>query len=98
MSYNVKGLIQKEYEKRLSEAPDFVVVQIIGLNGVENNRLRGALLEKGIRLMVVKNSLMRRALESLGHGKAASLFESGPCTLVYGGDSVVDVADRKSVV
>ena len=92
MTYYVKGLIQKEYEKRLSEASDFVVVQIIGLNGIENNRLRGTLLEKGIRLMVVKNSLMRRALESLGRGKAASLFESGPCTLAYGGDSAVDVA------
>lgn len=92
MTYYIKELIQKEYEKRLSEAPDFVVIQIVGLNGIENNRLRGVLLEKGIRLMVVKNSMMRRALESLGRREAASLFESGPCTLVYGGDSVIEVA------
>ncbi|HOQ03655.1 MAG TPA: 50S ribosomal protein L10 [Anaerohalosphaeraceae bacterium] len=92
MTYYVKGLIQKEYERRLSEAPDFVVLQTIGLNGIDNNRLRGALLEKGIHLMVVKNSLMRRALESLGRAAGAQLFQEGPCTLAWGGDSVVDVA------
>lgn len=92
MSYYVKGLIQKEYERRLSEASDFVVLQTIGLNGIDNNRLRGALLEKGIHLMVVKNSLMRRALETLGRSAGASLFSEGPCTIAFGGDSVVDVA------
>lgn len=92
MAYYVKGLIQKEYEKRLSQVPDFVVLQTIGLNGIDNNRLRGVLLEKGIHLMVVKNSLMRRALESLGRKAGSQLFEEGPCTLAYGGDSVVDVA------
>lgn len=92
MAYYVKGLIQKEYEKRLSQVSDFVVLQTIGLNGIDNNRLRGVLLEKGIHLMVVKNSLMRRALESLGRPAGSELFQEGPCTLAYGGDSVVDVA------
>ncbi len=87
MTYYVKGLIQEEYQRRLSEVSDFVVLQTIGLNGIDNNRLRGALLEKGIHLMVVKNSLMRRALESLGRQAGSQLFQAGPCTLAYGGET-----------
>jgi large subunit ribosomal protein L10 len=92
MSQYVKGLVQNELEKRFSEVPDFVVVSTVGLDGINNNILRGKLKTKGIRMNMVKNALMRRAMEGLGRPAAGSLFESGPCTVVFGGDSVVDVA------
>ena len=63
-----------------------------GLNGNENNEMRGVLKEKGIKLKVVKNSAMRQALDSLGRAAAMSLFLEGPRAVAYGGDSVVDVA------
>lgn len=92
MSKYVKGLLQNELEKRFAEVGDFVVISSVGLDGINNNILRGKLKAKGIRMSVVKNALMRRAMEGLGKPSAVSLFDSGPCTVVYGGDSVVDVA------
>ncbi|HML73860.1 MAG TPA: 50S ribosomal protein L10 [Anaerohalosphaeraceae bacterium] len=92
MSYAVKGLVQNDYTKRFKGVSSFVVLQTIGISGVDNNKMRGDLKKKGVKMMVVKNSLMRRALESLGHPKGGQLFDSGPCTVAFGGDSIVDVA------
>lgn len=92
MSYAVKGLVQNEYTKRFHGVNSFIVLQTIGINGIDNNKMRGDLKKKGVKMMVVKNSLMRRALESLGHPKGGQLFDSGPCTVAFGGDSIVDVA------
>jgi large subunit ribosomal protein L10 len=97
MSYYVKGLVQKEYEKRFTGMNSFMVLRTSGINGIDNNVIRGALKSKGIRMMVVKNSLMRKALENLGHPSAGQLFDGGPCTVVFGGDSIVDVAKEIEV-
>ncbi len=92
MSYFVKNLVQSEYEKKFDGVSEFVVVDTTGISGVDNNILRGQLKEKGIRMAVVKNSLMRLAMQKMDMASACSIFESGPCTVVFGGDSVVDVA------
>lgn len=96
MSYFVKGLVQNEYKDKFAEIGEFVVIDTTGISGVDNNVLRGQLKAHGMRVTVVKNSLMRTAMKETDKAAAADLFTSGPCTVVYGGDSVVDVA--KAVV
>jgi len=92
MSYLVKNLVQNEYEKIFNDISEFVVVDLTGVSGVDNNILRGELKKKGIHMTVVKNSLMCLALQKLGMDAACGVFAAGPCTVAYGGDSVVDIA------
>lgn len=92
MSYFVKSLVRDEYQEKFDGVKEFVVVNMTGTSGVDNNILRGELMKKGIHMTVVKNSLMRLALRKLELDGACAVFESGPCTVAYGGDSVVDVA------
>jgi large subunit ribosomal protein L10 len=92
MSKYVKELLEKELEGKFAGAGHFLVIETKGVRGVENNEMRGGLKAKGIKLTVVKNALVRKALESLGMSAAVSLFLSGPCTVAYGGDSIVDIA------
>ncbi len=62
MSKYVKELLEKELKGKFAGAGHFLVIETKGVSGTENNEMRGGLKAKGIKLTVVKNALMRRAL------------------------------------
>ena len=91
MSKKVKELMQAEFKARFENVSEFAIVSVRGVEGTDNNQLRGDLKEKGIELHVVKNSLAAKAFAELGRDGIKELLV-GPCAITYGGDSIVDVA------
>ncbi len=91
MSKPVKDLITKEYKDRYGALDSACVVSVIGLDGIAANKLRGELASKKIRLQVLKNSLAKRAFAQTGLAALGEALD-GPCALVTGGESIIDVA------
>ncbi len=90
MSKPVKELIRKNIEAKFVGVTSLAVVGFAGLDAVSTNRIRGRLLEKDIRLSVVKNSIARQAFKAVGLDVACDLLD-GPCAIAYGGDNVVTI-------
>ncbi|MDY6912984.1 MAG: 50S ribosomal protein L10 [Planctomycetota bacterium] len=83
MSKQVKELVRKELARRFEGVTSLAVVGLTGVSAVMNNNIRGRLLEKNIRITVVKNSLARQTFNDMGLPAAADLLD-GPCALAYG--------------
>ena len=88
MSRFIKEHIITELEDQLRDRGEVLVVDVSGLTGNEVNDLRLALRQQDISLLSVKNSLARRACESIGLEALGPVLE-GPSTLVWGGEDVV---------
>jgi large subunit ribosomal protein L10 len=91
MSKYVKELITNDLRNRLTGVDDVLLVDVIGMKNERSVQLRQRLRQKNIRLLVVKNSLARRATEGT---RIAPAFETGEGTLavVWGGEDIVSLA------
>lgn len=91
MSKYVKDLMTSELRQRWNGVEGALVVDMMGLKAVATTTLRKRLRDKNIHLVVVKNSLARRATEGT---LLAPAFEKGEgsSTVVWGGEDVVSLA------
>ncbi len=91
MSKIVKRLMIDEYSSRYGSSANACLINVIGLDAVTTNQLRGRLRSKNMHIQVLKNRLARKAfegtpLEALGRGMA------GPCAMVTGDGTAIDLA------
>ena len=63
MSKYVKDLVTRDIQRRLDGVDDAVLVSYVGMDANTTNELRGELDKKDIQMMIVKNSLAKRATE-----------------------------------
>lgn len=93
MSKFVKNLIRDDLRRRLEGVENALLVSVAGLDANKNSRLRKTLREKDISLLVIKNSLARRATE--GTPLAAAFEEmEGSLAVVWGGEDIVSLAKQ----
>lgn len=91
MSKYVKNLITEHLRDRFKDVEEALLVNVVGLDANADNRLRAELGKKNIQLMVVKNSLARRATEGTPLGV---MFEglTGTSAVCWGADDMVSLA------
>ena len=91
MSKPVKNMIIEMYREQFRDVSGALLVDIRGVTSNDGMKLRSGLLQKGIRVTVVKNSLARKAFEATGLAPIGDMLE-GPSAMVYGEQSVVNIA------
>lgn len=93
MSKPVKQLVAASYRSRFADTDGAVLIDIRGVKSNHNNELRAGLAADGVRVTVVKNSLARQAVADTPLQDLGELM-TGPSAVVYGGESVVQVARK----
>lgn len=83
MSKKVKSLLEREIKNKIGEIDGVAVISPRGLDGLKNNKLRGKLHAKGLRMSVVKNTLARRATAGTKLDGFDKLLD-GPSAIIYG--------------
>ena len=74
MKKELKAQIIEKVAAQLAENPNFYLADISGLNAENTSALRRACFEKNIKLEVVKNTLLHKALMTLDNKEVESLY------------------------
>lgn len=90
MSKYVKELVTRDIRRRLEGVEDAVLVSCVGMDANTTTELRGELEKQDIKLLVVKNSLARRATEGTS---LAPVFQgvSGQLGVCWGASDFVSL-------
>jgi large subunit ribosomal protein L10 len=85
MKKEVKAQILEAISAQIKECPNFYITDIEGLNAEETSKLRRDCFEQGIKLTVVKNSLLHKVLKDTGNPEYELLFPAlkGNTALMY---------------
>lgn len=93
MSKYVKNLMTEELSRRLDGVNELLVVNVVGIDANSTVELRRRLREKDIQLMVIRNSLARRATEGTALAPAFEGSE-GTNAVVWGSEDFVSLAKQ----
>ncbi|MBQ0124223.1 MAG: 50S ribosomal protein L10 [Bacteroidales bacterium] len=69
-----KTQIIEKIAAQISENPNFYLADIAGLNAENTANLRRACFEKGVKMVVVKNTLLKRAMDQFGNEEVKTLY------------------------
>ncbi|HMO12640.1 MAG TPA: 50S ribosomal protein L10 [Pirellulaceae bacterium] len=97
MSKLVKNLITEELQRRLKGVENCVVANVVGLNSDQTAALRSELRKKSIRVIVVKNSLARRATEGTPLNPAFQGL-NGPAAVLWGCEDFVSLVKEVTAI
>jgi len=95
MSKFVKNLVVGDLQNRLDGVEEALLVNVIGLDANRSVVLRKQLREKDIQLLVVKNSMARRATEGTALAPMMEGME-GTLAIMWGADNIVSLAKEAS--
>lgn len=88
-----KAVVIEKLEEAFKEGASSVFVHFNKVNVAEETAMRRALRAEGVSYFVAKKTLVRRALEALGH-RHEELPLEGEVAVAYGGGEDVTVASR----
>lgn len=94
MSKKIKNLITRELTQRLDGIESLGVINPRGINAVRTNLFRRKLHANNLRMTVVKNTLVRRAVQSVADSKLKGFdaLLDGPSAVIYGQSSISQLA------
>ena len=75
MTREEKRVIVDALKERLTQYPHFYIVEMKGLNAGDTSTLRRQCFEKGVELVLVKNTLFRIALEEVNNTYVSDLTQ-----------------------
>lgn len=80
-----KTQIIESIAAQLQETPNFYITDISGLNAEKTTKLRRDCFEKGIKLVVVKNTLFHKALLGIENDEIKLVYPAleGPTAIMY---------------
>jgi large subunit ribosomal protein L10 len=90
MSKVIKQMQMDALKRDFGGVRDLVMLHIVGLDAIAENKMRLDLRKKGIRLQMVKNSLARRVFTDMGL-KIDTAWE-GSTTVAWGAGSVAELS------
>ena len=86
MTRTQKGEVLEALKKKIADAEYFYITDTSTLTVAQSNELRAAAYEAGVEIQVVKNTLARKALESVAAEKnTEGLYDSlkGPTAIMF---------------
>jgi len=90
MSKIIKQMEMDALKTTFKDVRDLVLLNVVGLGAIDNNKVRLGLRKKGIRLHVVKNSLARRVFGELG--LTMGDIWQGNTTVAWGAASIAELS------